>query len=1109
MMKRPVTWVLLALVSVASAATAWRYFPDAFSILSLDIAMDREGALEAAREYATRDGLGPEDYQQAASFSLDSETQTFVELEGGGKAVFTAMIRDGLHAAYTWRVRHFREGETTETLFRFTPDGSPFGFVQHVPEDQPGEALDAEAARAIAEAQATDGWQLELSPYALVEQAQEIRPGGRVDHTFTYERAAPTLGEGRYRVRLTVSGDVLTELTRFVQIPEAFTRRYEGMRSANEAIGIGSVVGMVLLYVVGGIGVGLFFMMRRRWVLWRAAIFWGVAIAALQALAAVNQWPLLWMSYDTALPYSTFLLEQVVVVVATFVGFAGFFTLSFAAAETLTRRAFGSHPQLWRNWGRQAGSSTTILGHTVSGYLLVSVFLAYDVLLYLFATRTLGWWSPSEALIHPDVLATYVPWLGAIANSLQAGFWEECLFRAVPIAGAALIGDRFGKRGLFVAVAFVVQAAVFGAGHAPYPTQPSFARPVELILPSIGFGLLYLYFGLIPAIVLHFAFDVVWFALPIFASSASGVWVQQVMVVVVTLVPLWIVLWRRMAAGRWTTLDPALRNAAWSPPEVQAEPSAAPAAPAFVPKGSARVTWLGLGGAGFAAVVMLTVGGSTPAGLAIGREEAGRLARDAFAARGADLDDAWQIIPVPENGLGPSHEFVFETAGEARRQELIGQYLARPRWRVRAATFEGDVADRAEEWRAYVWSSGEVGFVTHTLPEGRAGASIEEDAARALAHAALQSEVALDAAGGDVREVSARPAKRAARTDWEFVFIDATVEPLPQGEPRVAVRIAGDEVVSTSRFIHIPEEWTRARRAAATIATIVQIGSAVLFGGILVIAAGLGVRSWSRGRFGPRLFVLIAGLMFVLTFASAVNNWPTVLDSLSTAQPLPIQFVILLGGGLVAAVILALLLGLVGGALPKWVPVSRLPDAEALRLGVAAGLAGAGVLAAAGWIQTPAWARAPDLAALGSFVPAAQVALGPVGGLLTRVATVVALLAAVEFWTRGWSKHRLSGALVLLVVGFAAVASPAPGAAGAWIAAGVAGGAALVVAYATLLRADFRMVPIALGTIAIVDQLTTGLDQAFPAALAGSLAAAVVASLVTWWLFRALSPAAR
>ena len=130
------------------------------------------------------------------------------------------------------------------------------------------------------------------------------------------------------------------------------------------------------------------------------------------------------------------------------------------------------------------------------------------------------------------MLATYAPWLSAIANSFQAGFWEEALFRAVPIAGAALIGDRFGKRNLFIVLGFVVQAIIFGAGHAPYPNQPSYARPVELIIPSIGFGLLYLYFGLLPGIILHFAFDVVWFALPIFLAKAPGIWIQQLMVIV-------------------------------------------------------------------------------------------------------------------------------------------------------------------------------------------------------------------------------------------------------------------------------------------------------------------------------------------------------------------------------------------------------------------------------------------------------------------------------------------------------------------------------------------------------------------------------------------------
>ena len=367
--------------------------------------------------------------------------------------------------------------------------------MERLKEDAPGPALDADAARRTAEREAAARWGVDFTLFAPVEQGQERRLGGRVDHTFTYERRSPTLNEGRYRLRLVVSGDRLTEVTHFIKIPEAFSRRYARMRSANEAIGIGSVVALALLYGVGGIGIGLFVMLRRGWVLWRHAVFWGAFVGLLQVLASLNEFPLLWMTYDTALPRATFMAQQIAVLTATAIGMSLFFALSFMAAETLTRRAFGGHPQLWRVWSKGPGSSTAILGRTMGGYLLVAVFFAYDVLLYVITTRTFGWWSPSEALLHPDVLATYAPWLSAIANSFQAGFWEESLFRAVPLAGAALIGDRFGKRNLFLVLGFIVQAIVFGAGHAPYPNQPSFARPVELLIPSIGFGLLYVYLG--------------------------------------------------------------------------------------------------------------------------------------------------------------------------------------------------------------------------------------------------------------------------------------------------------------------------------------------------------------------------------------------------------------------------------------------------------------------------------------------------------------------------------------------------------------------------------------------------------------------------------------
>src|SRR3954464_13169777 len=158
MLRRPPFWIALVLLSVVSTFIGIRYFPQAFSIVALDITMDRGRALEEARAIATRAGLGPSGFRQAASFAGDDEAQTFIELEGGGKEAFTRMLRNRVYAAYTWRVRHFKDGETNETTIRFTPDGRLYGFVETIKEDAPGAALDASAARTIAERIATERW---------------------------------------------------------------------------------------------------------------------------------------------------------------------------------------------------------------------------------------------------------------------------------------------------------------------------------------------------------------------------------------------------------------------------------------------------------------------------------------------------------------------------------------------------------------------------------------------------------------------------------------------------------------------------------------------------------------------------------------------------------------------------------------------------------------------------------------------------------------------------------------------------------------------------------------------------------------------------------------
>ncbi len=301
--------------------------------------------------------------------------------------------------------------------------------------------------------------------------------------------------------------------------------------------------------------------------------------------------------------------------------------------------------------------------------------------------------------------------------------------------------------------------------------------------------------------------------MPLFVAHGPGVWLQRVMVVLVTLIPLWVVFGRRVQAGRWTMLEEADRNRSWTPPSDEAPAvEAEPALVARTVSARASAAWMIAGAIGAIAAIGAGFVARSTDGLSVSRDEAIAIARRALDARGAKLPSGARFMAVPQDGEAITpHRFISETAGEDRRKALVGAYLPKPRWLVRVATFEGDVALRAEEWQVFVTDAGDAWPIVHEVPEARPGASLDEVTARALALDAVATRFHLDPGRGDLKVVLAKPTKQAARIDWEFAFEDKTVPPLPQGEPRIGVSIAGDEVTGIGRSIHTPESWIASR----------------------------------------------------------------------------------------------------------------------------------------------------------------------------------------------------------------------------------------------------------------------------------------------------------
>jgi len=913
-------WIFLGLLSIGGAYFSYTYFSRAFPIQNIAIKMDRNQALQKAQELASLYGWEPKNFQQAATFLGTKKLQNYVELELGGAQALAKVLEDPIISVYKWKIRHFAEFESHETQIFFKPDGSFYGFMLKLPETKEGPSLSPEKAKEVIEKELTTQWNVDLSAYELVESGKQELPSGRIDHLFTYELKDRKIGEAPIRLYTKLSGDVLTEFYYKVKVPQAFIRKYQEMRSRNELIAnSASILGIGLLYGLICALLSFFFLVRRNMLAWKKSFLWGFIVSLLNVAAQLNNLPTLWLLYNNATSKLGFLFNLIFWQLISLVTSTIMIGFIFALAEGLTRWAFGQQPQFWRSWNSRAANSFQIAGRTLGGYLIIPIFMAYVIGFYWFALKELGWWSPSEILYDPNVIAEYFPWLGPVARSLKAGFLEECLFRAIPLASAIILGRWLGRERLILGAMFIAQCIIFSAAHATYAAQPAYARLVELIIPSIMFGLIYLFFGLLPGIICHYVYDLVWFALPLMLTETKSALLPQIIVIIAGMIPLLIVIANRLKNGSFRELPVLFYNQAWQQTE-----NIVPHDPSFLTEHRAAPFRSSVGLSCLILLGSLAIFGyatrykSDQAPITITTQAAA----DKAVTFMPKIDDmsSWVKLPVVEldrphvaqNAL-QKHLFIWREGGKDLYDKLMNQYLLPLHWSVRFARFEGDVAERAEEYRVLLQGDGTPITTTHTLPEAREAVSLTESEAVKLALETIKNSFGLYAQ--DISLFSIRPIQKPNRLDWTLLYKVNTVEIPAQGQAIIRIRIAGNEIVFKKQFIFVPEEWRRNFQHSSLIEGIIQqVGSLALIA--LVILSILALLFYARfNSFSITAALIGAALMVAKSTVHIFNILPLFYASFITTHPWSDQLWTNVGGIslqiLFRALLIALVIGLV------------------------------------------------------------------------------------------------------------------------------------------------------------------------------------------------------
>ena len=1078
--RKPLFWIIFTAISFFCLLYFINNFNRAFPSLALDIKMNRTMALEASKKLIEDNNWKPNNANTAVTFSSEREIQTFVELEGGGIEKFKSLFEDSLYFPYGWTVRHFQEKNPNEILVKFKPSGDPYGFYQKLGEDEPGDSLGRDSAFAVAIKNLSPDWNIDLSNYKLIDESEKIKPNGRIDHQFVFKRKDINIGdEGSIRLRLSVSGDKLTEINHYIEVPEGFKRRFSEMRSSNDMIAFSANMFMLILYGLLGCIYGIFILIRQRRILWRGALKWGLGISFIQSLMQINFLPMLWMEYDTSTTLNSFLIQVMIGAVVNFLAMGLIYTLSFIAAEGLSRKAFPNHVQFWKLFSSRTGNSYTVLGQSLGGYLGTAIFMFYALAFYTFS-KQLGWWSPTDTEYDPNILAAYFPWLTSIAISLGAGFWEECLFRAVPIAGAALIGERYGRRNLFIGIGMVVQSLIFGAAHANYPVQPAYARVIELMIPSLIFGALYIKYGLLPGIIMHYAYDVAMISLQIFSADVPGIWMQRAIIIFFLLVPIWVILIYRLRFKRWFHKLGSVYNKDWELPPIIKEKSDLSLKSNLnkgeKPKIFKKPVLIILSIVGITLWIISSKFNSNFSPLKLSKSEAIELAENAFKKENIAFGQEWRREVRATNWSGVQEKFVWMDFGREKFNELKGNYISDAGWIIRYRMREGDVDQRAEEYSCFIDNNGKA-RISIKLPESKARNNLNESEARELAEKIILDRYSMEL--NQLVELEASSLTRPNRIDWFFKYKENSPDSLNElnSDLRINVSIAGDEVINTWREVFIPEGWKRADEEKKSKFIPLEFLITIFLILPIISAISIGLYSWSKKKLNTKLF--IKGFIFIaiLRLVFTINSYSMTLWDFTTTKPFMTQLYMSIFSSFIIQVVLV---SLIGGLLLSYtykITIEQICNNDSVIKGIFLGIFLSGINSFVGSLY-------PQLEPLRLKLQDLNFGIPIIGSLISYFSNYFQItilysiiLAGLTSITSNWTKNHIKGILLLIITSFlfSFKGEPVYGSIGTWFGISIL---LVIIIYFILkdfLQYNLHLIPVITGVITILEILRIGI----------------------------------
>lgn len=494
--KTTLIWCLLGVISLSIFAF---FYESVFPSASIRIILNKNQAIEKAESFISQQSIDLAGFDRAAKFSADKKALIYIQKSiKDSTRKKTALKKVPI---WYWRVRWFKALTKEGFVVNIDPEtGEIVDFLHLVSEDAKGDNITEEQAYQIAKSKLL---QLSINHgnYELKKSGSEERKN-RMDHFFVWQLKDFNLKDANLRIRVDINGSELGSYSRFLKVPEKFSRNLKKELSMGSVLSaVTNVLIMIFLAIVIGFIIKDYHKFPRA--SWKIASFFALAALAAEVVRAFNSIPLIWNGYPSSVSKLTFITISLAKALA-FSAQTGFMVFAFCALGQLLASGLKGKIMPF------SIDRKTVIHNVIVGYCLGFSFLAYLVLFYFISSSFLDvYMIPISP--YSNILSSYLPFLYPIVLAFNAAVIEEFLYR--------MVGVSFLKKYLrFEWIALLLPALLWGFGHSHYLIFPMYLRGVELTIFGVIFGLVYLRYGIITVIIAHFIIDVLLSAAPLLRS---------------------------------------------------------------------------------------------------------------------------------------------------------------------------------------------------------------------------------------------------------------------------------------------------------------------------------------------------------------------------------------------------------------------------------------------------------------------------------------------------------------------------------------------------------------------------------------------------------------